>query len=186
MSKKDNIKKFTDNIYSKQPQKNYPTNKTVYNHINEIRYFDLADFSDCKTSKNEGFTYIFVIIHNFPKYLWAKPLKNKNSQIITEELSKILTKSKQKPLKIESDRGEEWYNSVFQNFLKVENVQNYSRFTDTGPSIAERVIRTIRNLFKKPVFEKGNADCLSELQSVVKHYNNTIHSSVKVTPFQAP
>ena len=61
-------------------------------------------------------------------------------------------------------------------------MQQYSRFTDESPSIAERVIRTIRSLLKKPVFEIGNADWLSELPSVLRQYNNTIHSSVKMTP----
>ena len=95
------------------------------------------------------------------------------------------TKSKRKPLKIESDRGKEWYNSIFQNLLKSKNIHHYSRYTDKGPSVCERVIRTIRNLLKKPVSEKGNADWLSELPSVVKKYNNTIHSSTKMTPIQA-
>ena len=64
-------------------------------------------------------------------------------------------------------------------------MHHYSRYTDKGSSIAERVIRTIRNLFKKPVFEKGSADWLSELLSIVKKYNNTIHNSTKMTPNQA-
>ena len=89
-----------------------------------------------------------------------------------------------KPLKIESDRGGEWYNSVFQNFLKSKKLHHYSRFTDKGTSIAERVIRTVRNLLKKPVFEKGNADWLSELPSVFERYNNTIHNSITMTPNQ--
>ena len=116
--------------------------------------------------------------------MWAIPLKNNYSQTITNEFSNILTTSKRKPLKIESDSGTEFYNSVFQNFIKI-NIQHYSRFTDKGPSIAERVIRTLRNLLKKPVFEKGRADWLSELTSVVNKYNNTIHSSIKMTPNQA-
>ena len=69
--------------------------------------------------------------------------------------------------------------------MKSKNIHHYSRFTDEGPSIAERVIRTVRNLIKKPVFEKGNADWFSELPSVVKKYNNTIHHSIKMTPNQA-
>ena len=66
-----------------------------------------------------------------------------------------------------------------------KNIHHYSRFTDKGPSIAERVIGTLRNLLKKPVFEKGKADWLSELPSVIKKYNNTIHHSTKMTPTQA-
>ena len=58
-------------------------------------------------------------------------------------------------------------------------------FTYKGPSIAERVIRTIRNLLKKPVFEKGRADWICELPSVIEKYNNTIHHSTKMTPIQA-
>ena len=113
------------------------------------------------------------------------PLKNKYSQTITNESSNILTKSKRKPLKIESDRGTEFYNSIFQNFLKSKSLYHFSGYTDKGPSIAERVIRTIRNFLKKPVFLAGNADWLSELSSVFKQYNNTIHTSTKTTPLQA-
>ena len=185
MSKKDNIKIFIDEIYSTPPRKNYPSNKIVYNHIDEIWSIDLADMIDYKISKNKGFRYIFIVIDNFLKYLWAIPPKNKYTQTITNEFSNILTTSKRKPPKLESDRGTEFYNSIFQNFLKSKNIQHFSRYTDKGPSIAERVIRTIRNLLKKPVFEKGKADWLSELSSVTKQYNNTIHSSTKMTPIQA-
>ena len=183
--KRDLTKIFVDEIYSKSPLRNYPTNKIVYNSIDEIWSIDLADFSDYKTSNNKGFRYIFIVIDNFSKYLWAIPLKNKYSQTITNEFSNILTTSKRKPLKLESDRGTEFYNSIFQNFLKNKNIQHYSRFTDKGPSKAERVIRTVRNLLKKPVFEKGNADWISELPSVIRKYNNTIHHSIKMTPIQS-
>ena len=92
----------------------------------------------------------------------------KNSKTIKEDFSKILTTSKIKLIKIEPDRGSEWYNGVFQNFLKSKNIHHFSRFTDKGPSISERVIRTVRILLRKPVFEKGNPDWLSELASVTK------------------
>ena len=69
--------------------------------------------------------------------------------------------------------------------MKSRNIHHYSRYTDKGPSIAEGVIRTIRNLLKKPVFLSGNADWISKLPSVTKHYNITIHSSIKMTPNQA-
>ena len=117
--------------------------------------------------------------------MWAIPLKHKYSQTITNEFSNILTTSKRKPLKLESDRGSEFYNTIFQNFLKSKNIQLYSRYTDKGPSIAERVIKTLRNLLKKPVFEKVKADWLSVLPSITNKYNNTIHHSIKMTPIQA-
>ena len=183
--KKDSIKTFIDEIYSSPPRKNYPTNKITYNYIDEIWSIDPADMIDYKTSNNKGYRYIFIVIDNFSNYMWALPPKNKYSQTITQDVSNILTISKRSPLKIESDRGKEWYNSIFQNFLKNKNIQHYSRFTYNGPSIAEQVKRTVRNFLKKPVFEKGKSDWLSELLSVVKQYNITIHSSIKMTPIQS-
>ena len=183
--KKDSTKIFINGIHSKPPRKIYPTNKIVYNHIDEIWSIDLADMIDYKISNNKGFRYIIIIIDNFSKYLWAITLKNKYSQTTANEFSNILSTSKRKPIKIESGRGSEFYNSIFQNFLKSKNIQHYSRYTDKCPSIAERVIKTVRNLLKKPVFEKGNADWLSELPSVIKKYNKTIHHSIKMTPVQA-
>ena len=85
---------------------------------------------------------------------------------------------------MKSDRETEFHNFVLQNFLKNINNQHYSRFTDKWRSIAERVIGTIRQLLKKPVFEKGNASWITEITSAIKQYNNTIHHSIKVTPVQ--
>ena len=78
--KRDLTKIFIDEIYSKPPKRNYPTNKIIYNHVDETWSIDLADFSDYKTSK------------------------------------------KRKPLKIEFDRGAEFYNSIFQNFFKSKSI----------------------------------------------------------------
>ena len=183
--KKDLTKIFINEIYSKTPLRNYPTIKILYNHIDEILSIDLADMIDYETSNKKGFRYIFVIIDYFSKYLWAIPLKNKYSQTITNDFSNILTTSKRKPLKIESDRGTEFYNSIFQNFLKIKNIHHYSRFTDKVPSIAKRAVGTIRNLLKKPMFLAGNADWLSKLPSIVKKYDNTIHSSIQNDPYSS-
>ena len=69
--------------------------------------------------------------------------------------------------------------------LKRKNIHHYSSFTDKSPCIAERLIRSLRNLLKKPIFEKGKSDWVSELSSVIKKYNNTIHKSKKLTLIQA-
>ena len=159
---------FTDETYSKQPMRIYPTNKIIYIHIKQIWSIDLADMIGYEISNNKGFTYIFVIVDNFSKFVWAIPLKNKNGRIVAGAFSKNLSTSKRSTLKLESDRGSEWYNSISQKFLKSMKIQHYSRLTDNGPTIAERVNRTIRNLSKKPVFGKGNADWLSELPYVIK------------------
>ena len=54
---------------------------------------------------------------------------------------------------MESDRGKEFYNIIFQDFLNKNNIKIYSRNTSLGGAFAERFNRTIRDLLKKPVFE---------------------------------
>ena len=96
MINKDLSKIFVDEIYSQPPRKTYPTNKIIYNHTDEIWSIDLGDMIDYKTSNNKGYRYIFNIIDNFSKYLWAMPLKNKYSQTITNEFSNIFNNLKTK------------------------------------------------------------------------------------------
>ena len=157
--KKDLLRFSFDDLYSKPPGKNFETNKIKYKNIDEIWGIDLADMIDYKNSNNKGYRYIFIIIHNFSKHLWAIPLKNKYSQSITNDFSNILTSSARSADKIESDRGKERCNYVSQKFLKGKNRHRYSRSTDKCPKIVERVIRTIRNLLGKPIFRKVMLIC---------------------------
>ena len=71
-----------------------------------------------------------------------------------DSFENILISSKRKPKLIESDRGKEFYNNIFQDFLKKNNNKLYSRNSSYGAVFAERFNRTIRDLLKRPVFEK--------------------------------
>ena len=183
--KKDLTKIFNDEIYSKTPKKNYPTNKTIIKSIDDTWSSDLLDMNDYGIKNNKGYRYILVVIDNFSKFGWTIPLKNNYAQSITDAFSQIIKTSRRKPNLLETDDGKEYVNKIFNEFLNYNNIKRYSRYTDKGAVFAERFNKTIRNLLKKPVFEKGNADWLSELPSVIKQYNNTIHHSTKMTPNQA-
>ena len=128
---------------------------------------------------------MLVVIDNFSKFGWTTPLKNKSSQSITDAFSQIIKTSRRKPNLLGTDDGKEYVNEIFNEFLNNHNIKRYSRNTAFGAVFAETFNKTIRNLLKKPVFEKGKADWLSELPSVIKQYNNTIHSSITMTPIQA-
>ena len=93
--------------------------------------------------------------------------------------------SKRKPNLIESDRGKEFYNNTFQDFLNKNKIKLYSRNSSYGAVFAERFNGTIRDLRKRPVFEKGDGNWIDVLQTITKQYNNNFHSSTKLTPIQA-
>ena len=72
-------------------------------------YIDLIDYGP---SNNKGYRYILTVIDNFSKFAWTIPLRNKNSETITNEFSNIIKSSKRKPNMIETDRGKEFYNVI--------------------------------------------------------------------------
>ena len=140
-----NINSFINEIYSKPPRKNYITNKTDVYYIDDIWSLDILDLKDYGPENNRGYRYILVIIDNFSKYGWTVPLKNRTSLTIKNSFEKILISLKRSPNLIESDRGKEFYNIIFQDFLNKNNIKLYSRNSSYGAVFAERFNRTIRD-----------------------------------------
>ena len=180
-----NIKIFINEIYSKGPKKNYITNKTDVYHIDDIWSLDILDLKDYGPENNRGYKYVLVIIDNFSKFGWTIPLKNKNAITIKDSFENSLISSKRQPNFLEGDRDRGFYNNLFQDFLNKNNINLYSRNSSYGAVFAERFNRTIRDLLKKPVFEKGDGKWIDILPKTTKQYNNRIHSSTKLTPIQA-
>ena len=180
-----NIKTFINKIYSKPPKKYYPTNKTNVYYIDDIWRLDIIDVKDYGRENNRGYRYVLVTIDNFSKFGWTIPLKTKNAQTRKDSFENILTNSKREPNLIESDRGKEFYNNIFQDFLNKNGIKLYSRNSSYGAVFAERFNRTIRDLLKKIVFEQGDAKWIHILPTITKQYNNKVHSSTTLTPIQA-
>ena len=184
MSQK-NIKMFMNKIYSKGPKKNYATNKTDVHHVDDTWSLEILDLKDYGPENNKNYRYVLVIIDNFSKFGWTIPLKNKNAQTIKDFFENILISSKRKPNLIESDRGKEFYKNIFQDFLIKNKIKISPRNTSLGAVFAEKFNRTIRDLLKQPVFEKGDGKWIDILPVITKQYNNRVHSSTKLTPIQA-
>ena len=156
-------KLFINEIYSKPPKKNYSTNKTDVYHIDEIWSFDILELKDFGSENNRGDRYVLVVIDNFSKFVWTIPLKNKNAQTIKDSFEIFLISSKRTPTLMETDRSKDFYNNSFQRFLKNNIIKLYSTNSSYGDVFAERFNRTIRDLLKRPVFEKGDGNWIDEL-----------------------
>ena len=140
---------------------------------------------DYGPENNRNYRYVLVIIDNFTKFGWTVPLKNKNAETIKDSFEKTLISSKRKPNLIESDRGKEFYNNIFQDFLNKNKIKLCSRNSSFGNVFAERFNRTIRDLLKRPVFEKVESNWIDVLPVMMKQYKNRIYSSTELTPIQA-
>ena len=108
---------------------------------------------DYGPENNRNYRYFLVIIDNFSNYGWTILLKNKNAQTIKDCFENTIINSKRKPNLIGADRGKEFYNNIFQDFLNKNKMKIYSRNSSYGAVFAECFNRTIRDLLKRPVFE---------------------------------
>ena len=148
------IKIFGNEIYSNQYKKNCLRNKIDVYHIDNIWSLDILDLKDYGPENKKNYRYVVVIIDIFSKYGWTTPLKTKIAQTKKNTFEKIIVSSKRRPNLIESDRGSQFYISVFQGLLNNNNTKLYSRNSSLVAVFAERFNRTIGDLLKRPVFEK--------------------------------
>ena len=63
-----NIKIFINEIYSKGPKRNYSTNKTDVNQIDDISSLDILDLKYYGQENNRGYRYVLFFIDNFSKF----------------------------------------------------------------------------------------------------------------------
>ena len=106
------------------------------------------------------------------------PLIGKRGITIVNAFQKIISKG-HKPNKILVDQGGEFYNNIFNRFLKINNIEMYSTYNEGKSVVAERFIRTLKNkIFKHMTTISKNVyfDVLDDI------YNNTFHKSIKMKP----
>ena len=144
---------------------------------------DLIDRSSL-SKYNKNYKFIFTIIDNHTKYAWAIPLKDKSGKSTTTAFKNLLETSKRKPHKIWSDRGKEFYNTTFLHYLKEQNIQIYSTHSDLKAVFVERFNRTLLDLIKEPMYIEGKGNWLNHLDAALDKYNNRVHGTTKMTPFE--
>ena len=167
MSQKS-IKIFINKIYSKGPKRKYATKKTDVCHIDDIWSLDILDLKGFGPENNRGYSYVLVIIDNFSKLGFTVPIKSKNAQTIKGSFKNIFINSRRSLNLFEIDRGKEFYNKIFQNFLNNNNIKHCSRNNSLGAVFVEKFNLVIRNLLKRPVFEKGGGSWIVVLQTITK------------------
>ena len=106
------------------------------------------------------------------------PLKRKTGQEVANAFSRIL--KERRPSKTWVDRGREFYNKDVQKLAEL-----YSTEIEEKYCVIERFNRTIKeNMFN--YFSANNTrKYVDVLDLLVDQYNNTIHSSIKMTPKEA-
>jgi hypothetical protein len=161
-------------------------NRTPYlvDNIDDQWQTDLIDLRSI-SYENKGFNFILVIIDVFSKYAWTIPIKNKTPLEIINAFKRTFNSSGRKPLYVVSDKGKEYVNMDFRNFLESNNINYFStKNEDTKACVAERFIRSIKELIFKYLTSKNTLKYIDVLEQLTETYNKRRHRSIGMAPNQ--
>ena len=173
--------KLADELHHRVIRK-FPKRRVYVNSIDQTWAVDLVDMQQY-SKQNKHYKYLLAVIDVFSKFGWLIPLKKKTGSSVREAFE-ILFKER-KPIYIWSDKGTEFYNQHVKELLKDNNIKLYSTENEEKSSVVERWIGTMKQHMFKYFTANETTKYYDILDNLVKDYNNTVHSSIKMTPVVA-
>ena len=129
---------------------------------------------------NRGIKYLLCAVNFFSKYAQFFSLKYKRGITIVNAFQNIISKGR-KPDKIWVEFGE-FYNNLLKKFLKINNIETYSRYNEGKSVVAERFMKTLKNKNFKHMTAVSKNVYFDVLDNIVNKYNNTVHRTIKMKP----
>ena len=163
--------------------RNFQKRSVISNTRDDIWAADLVEMQ--KFSKwNKGIRYLLMVIDVFSKYGWIRGLKDKKTETVSEEFDDIFERGRQ-PKMLWTDKGSEFISKHFKDFLKKKGIRLYHTENEEKSSVVERWNRTMKNKMWKMFSVNNNTIYVDKIDKLVNDYNNTRHSSIKMTPVEA-
>ena len=142
---------------------------------------DLVDLAKL-SSYNKGFKYLLTCIDVLSRYAWVVPLKDKTGKTLKDAFQ-VIFKSGRRPIRLQTDKGTEFTNRVFQKFLKEHDVHFFTTYNEeTKASIVERFNRTLKTKMWKYFTHRETLTYVEVLSEMVASYNHTVHRTIVIPP----
>ena len=158
-------------------RKKFRKRKVVVTGIDKIWAADLVDMQ-AFSKDNNGVRYLLTVIDVFSKYGWMLPLKTKTGVEVASALKEIF--KERKPGLLWTDKGLEFFNRHVKSLVELYTTENEEK-----SSVAERWNRTMKERMFKYFTANNTRRYIDIVDRLVENYNNTKHSSIKMTPVQA-
>ena len=125
---------------------------------------------------------LLTCIDVLSKYAWVVPLKDKTGTSLAEAFKCIFAQGR-KLLKLQTDKGTEFRNRIFQHFLKEEGVDFFvTHDEDIKASIVGRFNRTLKDRLWRYFTRNNTLRYMEALSKLVRAYNHSCHRSIKRAP----
>jgi len=161
----------------KPARRNFPMRRTRTSHSGAQWQADLNDMI-AYSRENKGYCYILTVVDVFSRYAWAQPLKSKTAKDVTSAFEKIFKMSAAPPQYLQTDRGKEFENAIFDKYLRKHGVHWFAVTSATKASLCERFNRTLKTRMFRYFTHRGANEWVEVLQDLVKSYNESTHRSL--------
>ena len=178
------IRKWAENNLSyslhKPSRRTFKRNKVNDPEIDSLWEADLAFVQDV-AKENDGVNYLLVVIDVLSKYVWVRPMKNKTARSLLEAFDSILSEGR-KPEKLRTDKGTEFVNDSFQQYLKKKGISILYSKQRTKGECSGASNRTLKSKLYHYFTVVNSLRYIDVLQDLVDSYNNTYHRSIGRAP----
>ena len=184
--KVDKVKKWLQSQDSytlhKRVRRRFRRRTTFALGIDHLWQIDLADVS-LIARHNDNHKFILTCIDCFSRYAFAVPVRNKSAVEVKAAFETILNSSDRRPVYLQSDKGTEFTNAIFQSFLRERDILHYhSENDDIKCAFVERFNRTLKSKMWKYFTHYKTMRFVDVLPQLVASYNSTYHSTIKMSP----
>ena len=146
--------------------------------INEIWYLDLA-FMDKLSDFNSRVKYLLILVDDFSRLVRVQSVKSKYASNGIAAFQKMLTKNT-KPDRVWVDQGTD-FGGEFKKICKSKEIKIYSTRSETKAAVAERAIRSLKNIIYRYIEENGDK-YVHKMDSFVNTMNTRFYKSMVNSP----
>ena len=162
----------------KPARRRYRTKKVVVGGLRTQLQADLADMQSL-AKVNDNYRYILTVIDCFSRQAFAVPLKDKTGKTLLAAFrDHILTNRSLAPVRIQVDKGGEFYNKLVKDFMKSRDIHIFSTESPYKASMVERFNRTLKEKIWKYITLRQSNRWVDILPDLVTAYNTSPHSAL--------
>ena len=175
---------YSQDVYTQHTQsyKIFPKRRVYASTIDEFYDVDLAEFPGNFPKANSGVRYLLVMVDVLSRYLFVRPLVNKNESSIIKAFDSIFNESSRICSRLRSDKGAEFTSRKVGRFLKSKGIIHYVTQQETKASFAERAIKVLKQRIYKYINFKANYHFVSVLPEIVRSYNSAYNRIIQTSP----
>jgi hypothetical protein len=178
----NDVKKWKDkNVTRKTQLPGY--NSYGFKRPYEEYQMDLFFFADLDKELGKRQPYALLMVDAFSKFCQVVPTYSKQPDDILNAIKECIKLMEAKPETIYSDEEGSFVSNKVQKYFKEEEIRHL--VTRNHAPIAERTIKTIKNMVYKRVEASGDKIWTDHIKDVLHMYNKImVHSSTGRTPYE--